>query len=106
MCLGAEIAMTLLGIYWLATGKAALSKTRQVQGMHARIMGAILLFTVPIAVALAIAMGVLVGAGVLPDSAMRFTFIADAFGILSVAAVIFVYQYLVKDQAVDTNPPK
>jgi hypothetical protein len=38
MCLGAEIGLFILGVYWLVTGKAKVNETQQLVGMHVRMM--------------------------------------------------------------------
>lgn len=91
MLLGIEIALTLLGIYWLITGKARIDKTRELTGTHGRILGFILLLTLPLVLVLGFGMGVLIGLGVLPGSLSSLGFLADIAGILIVVLATVGY---------------
>jgi hypothetical protein len=106
MCLGAEIGMFILGVYWLVTGKAKVGKTQQLVGMHVRMMGFILLLALPLAFVLGILIGILAGMEVLPRSVLDYAFIGDALSIIIVFAVVMVYYYAVKGQATSIDGAK
>ena len=106
MCLGAEIGMFILGVYWLVVGKAKVGKTQQLVGLHVRMMGFILLLALPLALALGFLIGVLAGMDVLPRSILDYAFVGDAVSIVIVFVIVMVYYYAVKGQATDVNGAK
>ncbi len=57
MLLGAEIGLTVIGLYWLIVGKVSVNKTQRLAGWPVRILGFILILPVPIALCVGFAMG-------------------------------------------------
>jgi hypothetical protein len=92
MILGAEIAMIVLGLMAIVTGKMTLSKTKVVFGTPARILGVVAMLPMPLAfitaVPVAIVMG-LQGRAVMTNSA-KLTFTLIELGIV-VACMVIIY---------------
>jgi dienelactone hydrolase len=82
LILGIEIALFILGIIALATGKLTLTKTRVVYGWPARLLGIIGLLPLPLSFGVGVAIGVLLAMRGEPVENHRGLFIAIEVGIV------------------------
>jgi hypothetical protein len=97
MCLLiAEIIMLVGGLVALVTGKLKLSNALQLEGTPARIAGAILMAPLPLALAIGFMIGLLIGMGALPESAL---------GLSTVIEIALVAAYFYGRSARSAQPP-
>jgi hypothetical protein len=108
MILGIEIALLILGIYALATGKLTLSKNKVVQGTPARLLGIIGLVPLPLAFLAGVAYGATQaaqGKDVTSDS-VRWTLTGIEAGIVVVCLIaLFAIGFAIAKPPEDQKKP-
>lgn len=97
-----EIAMLVMGAYALIAGKLG-SKTHQVVGWKARVIGIVMLTYLPLAFMLGIVVGIMKGASPSGDD-MDVVLIVGSIALLAVTAIIAGILYNVWKQPVVHNP--
>jgi hypothetical protein len=92
MCLLiAEIIMLVGGLVALVTGKLKLSNALQLEGTPARIAGAILMAPLPLALAIGFMIGLLIGMGALPESALGLSTVIEIALVLGALVAAYFY---------------
>ena len=100
-----EIVLLITGIIALVTGKFPLSKGVVLQGTKARIAGGILALELPLAFALGLLLGTLIGFGILPSDVAKYSACIDIGLIVVCVAGSFGYAYANKPPAPPPQVP-
>ena len=107
MCtLIAEILMLIGGLYALIAGKVKLTKNLRLEGWRARVVGLILAAPMPLALLIAILLGLLVGAGTLPQSALDYAGIIDLVLVLLALVAVVIFGYAVRPKPAPVDEPE
>jgi len=98
-----EIAMLVVGVIFLITGKANLGKNARVEGPRARIVGLILVAPLVLAFVFGFLIGFLIGLGILPNDAGFLIVIIEP--VLVLGGLIWAFLYARKNTALPAAPP-
>jgi len=99
-----EIVMLIVGLIGLIGGKLSL-RGFPLEGKRARIAGLIMALPLPLALGMGLLLGVLIGTGALPSSAISAASGIELVITLGCLGGAFLYAYLTRPPAGSSTPP-
>jgi len=100
-----EIIMLATGIYVLIAGRIRISQNFYLEGWRARVAGVFLIVPLPLAFLAGMLLGILIGLGTLPQSALEYAGVVDILliAVALVGLVIYALAVKPKEEAVSTE---